>query len=172
MAPRAWFALQPLLALATVTPVLAQGMVFETKQQDPSRYRPPGLQIVSRRQVPYGEEVIGVYAVRDADDIAEGKRYKVWHETGQDLKVRNETVRCDSESPMRITSTGTQLLMQELNPGGAVGDHNRTAHLIWWAVCLPDFAGQDPNTLQQEARQRGYSGLLMERDHRLPGRPR
>ena len=34
------------------------------------------------------------------------------------------------------------------------------------------LANGDMHTLQQEAQQRGYSGLLMERDHRLPGRPR
>ena len=64
--------------------------------------------------------MLGVYAIRDAEDIEEGKRVKVWHEKGADLKVRNETIRCDTTNPMRITSTGSQMLMLELNPGGAV----------------------------------------------------
>ena len=105
---RLWFTVQPLLALAAATPLLAQGFAFETKQQDPSRYRPPGLKILSQRAVPYGEEVLGVYAIRDAEDIEEGKRVKVWHEKGADLKVRNETIRCDTTNPMRITSTGSR----------------------------------------------------------------
>ena len=169
---RLGFAVQPLLALAAATPLLAQGFSFETKQQDPSRYRPPGLQILSKRAVPYGEEVIGVYAVRDAKGIEEGKRWKVWHENGQELKVRNETIRCDTTNPMRITSTGTQMLMLELNPGGAVAPHNRESHLIWWAACVPEYAGKDPNTLRAEALKMGYSGMKIERSHSLPGSPR
>ncbi len=169
---RLWFTVQPLLALAAATPLLAQGFAFETKQQDPSRYRPPGLKILSQRAVPYGEEVLGVYAIRDAEDIEGGKRVKVWHEKGADLKVRNETIRCDTTNPMRITSTGSQMLMLELNPGGAVAPHNLESHLIWWAACVPDLAGKDPNSLQAEALKLGYSGMKIERSHSLPGNPR
>ena len=90
---RLWFAVQPLLALAAATPLLAQGFAFETKQQDPSRYRPPGLKILSKRAVAYGEEVLGVYAIRDAEDIEDGKRVKVWHEKGAETSTRKTWAR-------------------------------------------------------------------------------
>jgi hypothetical protein len=110
--------------------------------------------------------------IRPADDIPQGKRLKLWQEKVNDVKVRNETVRCDQASPARITSTGSQLVMVELNPGGAVGPHNRLSHLVWWAACFPDQAGKDPNSLQAVARKLGFSGMLIEREHLLPGNAR
>ena len=78
---RLWFTVQPLLALAAATPLLAQGFAFETKQQDPSRYRPPGLKILSQRAVPYGEEVLGVT---------------------EDLSTALEVARCMAENDQRV----------------------------------------------------------------------
>tara|TARA_Y100000991_G_scaffold84562_1_gene63844 strand:- start:182 stop:697 length:516 start_codon:yes stop_codon:yes gene_type:complete len=161
-----------LLGVLSPGPALAQGFVFETRQQNPANYRPPGLKILSQRAVPYGEEVVGIYAIRAADDIPEGKRIKIWRERANNVKVANETIRCDTSAPMRITSRGEQMLMLELNPGGAVGPHNEESHLIWWAACVPEQTGKDPNSLQAIAQQLGFSGLLIERQHELPGRPR
>ena len=69
--------LAALVGLLSPSAGLAQGFVFETRQQNPANYRPPGLKILSQRTVPYGEEVVGIYAIRDADDIPEGKRVKI-----------------------------------------------------------------------------------------------
>ena len=161
--------------MALVTP-LALGLALTVAQgldmQRPESYRPPGLVLLDERTIPYGKEVTGVYAIRPADDIPQGKRLKLWQEKVNDVKVRNETVRCDQASPARITSTGSQLVMVELNPGGAVGPHNRLSHLVWWAACFPDQAGKDPNSLQAVARKLGFSGMLIEREHLLPGNTR
>jgi hypothetical protein len=161
--------------MALVTP-LALGLALTVAQgldmQHPESYRPPGLVLLDERTIPYGKEVTGVYAIRPADDIPQGKRLKLWQEKVNDVKVRNETVRCDQASPARITSTGSQLVMVELNPGGAVGPHNRLSHLVWWAACFPDQAGKDPNSLQAVARKLGFSGMLIEREHLLPGNTR
>ena len=167
----AWL-LAALAGLLSSSAALAQGFVFETKQQNPANYRPPGLKILSQRAVPYGEEVVGIYAIRDAEDIPDGKRIKIWRERANDVKVANETIRCDTTAPMRITGRGDQMLMLELNPGGAVGPHNEESHLIWWAACVPEQTGKDPNSLQAIAQDLGFSGLLIERQHVLPGRPR
>jgi len=164
--------LAALAALLSPGAALAQGFVFETKQQNPANYRPPGLKVLSQRAVPYGEEVVGIYAIRDAEDIPGGKRIKIWRERANDVKVANETIRCDTTAPMRITGRGSQMVMLELNPGGAVGAHNEESHLIWWAACVPEQAGKDPNSLQAIAQDLGFSGLLIERQHVLPGRPR
>jgi hypothetical protein len=37
---------------------------------------------------------------------------------------------------------------------------------------VPEQTGNDPNTLQAIAQELGFSGLLIERQHVLPGRPR
>jgi hypothetical protein len=140
--------------------------------QKPENYRPPGLLILQERTIPYGREVTGIYAIREAGDIPNGKRLKIWQEVVNDVKVRNETLRCDRAAPARITSNGSQLVMLELNPGGFVGNHNRLSHLIWWAACFPEQAGKDPNSLQAIARKLGFSGNLNEREHLLPGNPR
>ena len=169
---RPFWLLAAVIGLLSPSAVLAQGFVFETRQQNPANYRPPGLKILSQRTVPYGEEVVGIYAIRDAEDIPEGKRIKIWRERANDVKVANETIRCDTTAPMRITGRGDQMLMLELNPGGAVGPHNEESHLIWWAACVPEQTGKDPNSLQAIAQDLGFSGLLIERQHVLPGRPR
>lgn len=156
------------LLSAASSPLRAQGL----PEQQPEQARPPGLVILERRTVPYGQQVTGIYAVRPADDIANGKRLKVWEEKVNDVKVRNETLLCSVSSPARITSSGSQLLMQELNPGGAIGPHNKLSHLIWWAGCHPEQAGKDPAELVPLARKLGFSGTIQEREHLLPGNPR
>ena len=71
MVRSAWL-LAALAGLLSSSAALAQGFVFETRQQNPANYRPPGLKILSQRTVPYGEEVVGIYAIRDAEDIPDG----------------------------------------------------------------------------------------------------
>lgn len=159
-----------LAALLLASPSWGQGLGLEI--QKPEKYRPAGMLILQERTIPYGIEVSGIYAIRDANDFPNGKRLKLWQEAANDVKVRNETLRCDTNAPARITSNGSQLVMLELNPGGFVGSHNRLSHLIWWAACFPEQAGKDPNNLQAVARKLGFSGNLNEREHLLPGNPR
>ena len=84
---RPFWLLAAVIGLLSPSAALAQGFVFETRQQNPANYRPPGLKILSQRTVPYGEEVVGIYAIRDAEDIPEGKRIKIWRERANDVKV-------------------------------------------------------------------------------------
>jgi hypothetical protein len=96
------------------------------------------------------------------------RRVKVWLELPNDLQVRNETIRCSPKMPMRVTNDGRNLIARQLNPGGAISPGNRLDHLIWWAVCFPELAKQDPATLADKARELGYSGHLQESEQRLP----
>ena len=68
---------------------------------------------------------------------------------------------------MRITGSGSQLLVRELNPGGVIYPANRLDHLIWWAICYPQLAGRDPAGLGAEARRLGFSGQLQEEQQLL-----
>ena len=61
--------------------------------------------------------------------------------------------------------------IRKLNPGGPVRATAREDHLVWWAACHPELAGQDPVSLTDKARELGYSTLLIESQEvlRLPG---
>ena len=44
----------------------------------------------------------------------------------------------------------------------AINDANIEDHYVWWAVCFPELAGEDPLTLKSKARGLGYSTYLVE----------
>jgi hypothetical protein len=58
--------------------------------------------------------------------------------------------------------------VRQLNPGGAITPTNRIDHLIWWAVCHPELAQQDPAGLRSKALELGYSTHLQESEQRVP----
>jgi hypothetical protein len=116
--------------------------------------------------------MVGVFGVA-ADPSGGGLwRVKVWEEHSDKVEVSTDMVRCNPSTPMRVTGNGRQLILRELNPGGMITPSNRLDHLIWWAVCSPAHAGQDPSGLGSLARQLGYSGTLQERQQVLPAPPR
>lgn len=157
-------ALLPALWLAAAPVALAQ----EEPSLKPADHRPTGLVVLQQRPVLGGTQVVGLYAPM-ADRVEPGLwRIKVWDELPDDVKVRSETIRCSTASPMRITSDGRVLIVRELNPGGVITPFNRLDYLIWWATCFPQRAGQDPAGLAAEARRLGFSGQLVEREQRLP----
>jgi hypothetical protein len=139
---------------------------------NPREARPEDLMVIWQRPVAYGTHLMGVYAVK-ADPKTPGLvQIKVWDELPNDMKVITETIRCSPSAPMRVTSNGGNLILRELNPGGAIHPGNRINHLVWWATCFPKQAGKDPATLGPLARQLGYSGDLRESEQILPGRSR
>lgn len=129
--------------------------------------RPPDLVILQRNESVNGEQQIGLFGVK-ADPLRPGLwSVQVWEETRDRVTIATDRIGCSVAAPMRITGSGSQLLVRELNPGGAIYPANRLDHLIWWAVCHPSLAGRDPAGLAAEARRLGYSGQLQERQQQL-----
>lgn len=144
-------------------PLWAQTGLMES----PELSRPAGLVLLTERIVPGGKQATGVYAIEIDPALADVRRVKVWLELPNDLQVRNETIRCNPTAPMRVTTDGRDLIVRQLNPGGAINPSNRLDHLIWWAVCFPELPRQDPAGLGTKARQLGYSGHLQESEQRV-----
>jgi len=146
------------------------GAVLPVLAADPPKSRaprPPDLLILLRSESVNGQKQIGVFGAK-ADPQRPGLwSVQVWEETNDRVTIATDRIRCSATAPMRITGAGSQLLVRELNPGGAIHPANRLDHLIWWAVCHPPLAGRDPAGLVEEARRLGYSGPLPERQERL-----
>jgi hypothetical protein len=139
---------------------------------NPIDARPPGLVVLWERAGRGGQEAVGVYAVSKDPNDPEVRQIKVWLELPNNLRVRQETIRCSLSQPMRMSSNGREFILSELNPGGMITSANRLNHQIWWAACYPEQAGKDPATLAPLARKLGYSGHLVEREQVLPGNTR
>ncbi len=169
---------EPGLAGSALALVLAGGLAplpVAADQGDmvnPIDARPPGLVVLWERAGRGGQEAVGVFGVsKDAND-PEVRQIKVWLELPNNLRVRQETIRCSPSQPMRMSSNGREFILSELNPGGPITSANRLNHQIWWAACYPEQAGKDPASLAALARRLGYSGHLVERDQVLPGNSR
>lgn len=142
----------PPLAAAEDPPVTAEGRAP----------RPPDLKILWRSESVLGSKQIGVFGAK-ADARQPGLwSVQVWEETRDRVTIATDRIGCTLQMPVRITGTGRQTYVRQLNPGGAIHDANRLDHLIWWAVCQPDLAGRDPAGLGKEARRLGFSGNLRE----------
>jgi len=129
--------------------------------------RPPDLVVLLRSQSVNGEKQIGVFGAMVDPQRPGLWSVQVWEETRDRITIATDRVGCSSTAPTRITGSGSQLLVRELNPGGAIHPANRLDHLIWWAVCHPSLAGRDPAGLAAEARRLGYSGQLLEQQQLL-----
>ena len=151
------------LALAPAAAWAQSGLM-----ESPELSRPPTMVLLTERTVAGGKQATGVYQIERDPLLPDVRRVKVWLELPNDLQVRNETIRCSPKMPMRVTNDGRNLIARQLNPGGAISPGNRLDHLIWWAVCFPELAKQDPATLGDKARELGYSGHLQESEQRLP----
>ena len=138
----------------------------------PQEQRPAGLVLLREWQTMDGPHAIGVYDAKVSPTDPSARTIVVWLEDPSGVKLAVETLRCSPQEPMRLTRRGRDLLIRELNPGGAVNDANRLDHQIWWAACFPEQAGKDPAGLAGLARQLGYSGSLREQEQVLPGNPR
>jgi hypothetical protein len=140
--------------------------------RNPEEQRPAGLVLLREWQSMEGLHAIGVYDAKPDPRDAAARTIVVWLEEPTGVKLAVETLRCSPEAPMRLTRRGRDLLIRELNPGGAVTAANRLDHQIWWAACFPEQAGKDPASLSALARKLGYSGTLREQQQVLPGNAR
>lgn len=159
-----------LLGLALAGACLACGAPSARSAETPAATRAPrpsDLVILLRSESVNGEKQIGVFGAK-ADPQRPGLwSVQVWEETDDRVTIATDRIGCSATAPMRITGSGSQLLVRELNPGGVIHPANRLDHLIWWAVCHPSQAGRDPASLAAEARRLGYSGALQERQQVL-----
>ena len=124
--------------------------------------RPSDLVILLRKPDLGGEYILGMYSLQKDQLHSHLRRFKLWEESPFDLNVYSEAVSCKSEEPIRIKRQRTEVYVRRLNPGGLVNRVNREDHLVWWAACMPDFAGVDPSTLTNQALKLGYSTILIE----------
>ncbi len=127
-----------------------------------AQMRPYNLVILDRRSDFRGQYLLGIYDLnRDSSD-REVKRFKLWQELPNDLKVHSEFVRCSTTDPLRVKRDTKLIYVRRLNPGGVVTKANREDHLVWWAACFPDFAATTPKTMHKTALKLGYSTQLIE----------
>jgi hypothetical protein len=167
------------LLLAVAMPMLPAAAQTSLGAPDPSnphrstsQQRPPDLVLLREWTTMEGNFAIGVHDAKPDPRDPEARTIVVWVEAPAEVKLAVETLRCSPAAPMRMTRKGRDLLIKELNPGGAINEANRLDHQIWWAACFPDQAGKDPATLQAKARALGYSGQLREQQQVLPANPR
>jgi hypothetical protein len=164
------------LALAGAGPTPAQTSLGAPDTGNPFRsseqQRPAGLVLLRQWQTMAGVYAIGVHDAKPDPTDATARTIVVWLETPDGVKLAVDTLRCSPRAPMRLTRQGRDLVIKELNPGGAVSEASRLDYQIWWAACFPDQAGQDPATLTALARRLGYSGTLREQQQVLPLNPR
>lgn len=134
--------------------------------------RPPDLQLLQERTtIREGTHWLGVYG-RQEDPAQPGVwRIRLWREWSDRVEIGRESIDCRPGQATRAGVSGGRVVVQTLNPGGAINPANRLDHLIWWAACFPELAGRDPATLAAEARRRGFDGQQQERFEVLPGAP-
>lgn len=164
------------LALAAPRPAPAQTSLGAPDAGNPFRsaeqQRPAGLVLLRQWQTMAGTYAIGVHDAKPAATDATARTIVVWFEAPDGVRLAVDTLRCSPKAPMRLSRQGRDLVIKELNPGGAVSEANRLDHQIWWAACVPEQAGKDPATLTAVARKLGYSGTLREQQQVVPANPR
>ena len=163
--PTALFGLGMVLVSSAVDAIDRKDVLEQMKNS-----RPTDLQVLIEKPDAGGLLTIGIYGIKAVGADSPLRQYKIWEEFPADLNIYVETVNCSPSNPLRIKRTATAVYVRNLNPGGPVSDINREDHLVWWAACHPDFAGQDPIGLTEKARELGYSTQLIESQEvlRLP----
>jgi len=134
--------------------------------------RPPDLSLLQEStSMREGTHWMGVYG-RQEDPQQPGLwRVRIWREWSDRVEIGRETIDCRPGQATRAGVSGGRLVVQTLNPGGAITPANRLDHLVWWATCAPELAGRDPAGLAAEARRRGFDGQRLERFEVLSGTP-
>ncbi len=124
--------------------------------------RPEDLVILIKHEEFGNKYLLGMYALEKDDEDQELRRFRLWEESADDLKIYSESARCSTLSPLRVKRKEQTIYIRRINPGGFVGDFNREDHLVWWAACAPEFSGLNPETLKNQALSLGYSTELAE----------
>ena len=158
-----------LLASAAFLSAVAEGFDREEILEQMKASRPVDLVVLDQGE---GAEAytLGIFAVSGDPADPEIRRFKLWQESADNLVIPSESVNCSREEPLRVTRDTEAIYVRKLNPGGARLASTREDHLVWWAACHPDSAGQDPAGLSVKARELGYSTELIESQEvlRLP----
>ena len=134
--------------------------------------RPADLVILEERESLQGHLSVGVFGLQKDPNAADLWRVNIWRQWPDRVVIATDVVRCDTKAPQRITGDRQRVIVRLLNPGGAISRANRLDHMVWWASCFPQQAGQDPATLAATARQLGFSGQLPESEQVIATPPR
>ena len=158
-----------LLASAAFQPAFAEAVSREQLLEQMKAMRPVDLVVLDQRDGA-DEYTLGIFAVSGDPADPELRRFKLWQEYADNLVIPTESVNCSREEPLRVTRDTEAIYVRKLNPGGSMRASTREDHLVWWAACHPDLAGQDPAGLSGKARELGYSTELIESQEvlRLP----
>ena len=164
-----WFSSLGLIAAAAVQSAGAEGVDREALLEQMKAMRPVDLVVLDQRDGAQ-QYTLGIFAIIGDPADPELRRFKLWQETADNLVIPSESVNCSREEPLRMTRDTGSIYIRRLNPGGAMNGSTREDHLVWWAACHPDVAGQDPAGLGETARALGYSTQLIESEEvlRLP----
>ena len=164
-----WIFSVGLMASAAFQPALAEAINREQLLEQMKAMRPVDLVVLDQRDGAQ-QYTLGIFAIIGDPADPELRRFKLWQETADNLVIPSESVNCSREEPLRMTRDTDAIYIRRLNPGGAMNSSTREDHLVWWAACHPDVAGQDPAGLGETARALGYSTQLIESEEvlRLP----
>ena len=158
-----------LLASAAFQPAVAEDVNREQLLEQMKAMRPVDLVVLDQGEGAE-EYTLGIFAVSGDPADPEMRKFKLWQESADNLVIPSESVNCSREEPLRVTRDTEAIYVRKLNPGGTWHASTREDHLVWWAACHPDLAGQDPAGLADKARELGYSTELIESQEvlRLP----
>ena len=124
--------------------------------------RPENLVILINQQKVNGDYLLGIYAMEIDPFKPSIRRFKLWQEWNNELKVNNESVSCSRKKPLRIQHLSEGISLNRLNPGGRITSSNKENHLVWWAACFPEQAGKNPSNLESKASSMGFPRNLLE----------
>ena len=146
------------------------GLAIDRKEilEQMKKSRPQNLQVLIEEPDAGGTRTIGIYGIKTGGGDPNLRRYQLWEESPSDLNIYFESVNCSPTNPLRVKRTETAVYVRTINPGGIVTDQNREDHLVWWAACVPEVAGTDPDSLRDKALSMGFSTLIPERQELLP----
>ncbi len=165
-----WMTNLSLLAISVLQPGLAEPSLREKVLEQMRAARPADLVVLETRELGR-TSLLGIFAIQVDSADPDLRRYKLWRESPENLIIPTESVSCSRTDPMRVTRDQNAIYLQRLNPGGLVTTANRENHLVWWAACEPELAGEDPSSLTEKAKELGFSTLQVESQEilRLPG---
>jgi len=164
-----WMTGLSLLAISGVQPGFAEPSLREKVLEQMRASRPADLVVLETREL-RGTSLLGIFAIQvDATD-PDLRRYKLWRESPENLVIPTESLSCSRTEQMRVTRDQNAMYLNRLNPGGLITSANREHHLVWWAACEPEHAGEDPSSLTEKAKELGFSTLQKESQEilRLP----
>ena len=153
-----------------LAPLAAEAISRKEVLEKMKQSRPKDLKVLMEVPDAGGPRMIGIYAIKPGGADGTLRSYSLWEESPSDLNVYVESVNCGVNNPLRVKRTLSAVFVRHLNPGGPILEGNREDHLVWWAACEPEHAGEDPSSLTEKAKELGFSTLQKESQEilRLP----